>query len=128
MSTSLGSQHFPQQNYIYKKEDNGEIHFLRGSSDKTESKKFLNEVRIRKGPNPIKVSEASTQALGTVTPCLSAYFPSLAPGKHGVPQVCPNFEDMPSLRRDAAAGVSKTMLIVSLIASSSLDSKQGEPS
>lgn len=120
MSSSLGSQHFPQ--------DNGEIHFLRGSSDKTESKKFLNEVRIRKGPNPIKVSKASTQALGTVTPCLSAYFPNLAPGKHGVPQVFPNFEDMPSLRRDAAAGVSKTMLIVSLIASSSLDSKQGEPS
>lgn len=45
-----------------------------------------------------------------------------------MPQVFPNFEDMSSLRRDAAAGVSKTMLIVSLIASSSLDSKQGEPS
>lgn len=106
----------------------GEIHFLRGSSEKIESKKFLNEVRIRKGPNPIKISEASTQALGTVTPCLSAYFPCLAPGKHGVPQVFPHFEEMPSLRRGAAAGVSKTMLIVNLIVSSSLASKQGEPS
>lgn len=128
MSSSLGSQHFPQQNYIYKKKTMGRFIFLEAVLTKQNQRSFLNEVRIRKGPNPIKVSEASTQALGPVTPCLSAYFPSLAPGKHGVPQVCPNFEDMPGLRRDAAAGVSKTMLIVSLIASSSLDSKQGEPS
>ena len=74
------------------------------------------------------MSEASTQALGTVTPCLSAYFPNLAPGKHDVLQVFSHFEEMPSLRRGAGAGVSKTMLIVNLIASSSLASKQGEPS
>ena len=43
-------------------------------------------------------------------------------------QVFSHFEEMPSLRMGAAAGVSKTMLIVNLIASSSLASKQGETS
>lgn len=53
--------------------------------------------------------------------------PKWTPGKHVMLHVFPDFEEMANLR-SAAAGVSKTMLIVSLIASSSLASKQGEAS
>lgn len=54
MSSSLGSQHFPQQNYIYKKKTMGRFIFLEAVLTKQNQRSFSMKSESEKGQTPSK--------------------------------------------------------------------------